>query len=113
MRFGALAWRGLLARPLRTALSIAGVALGVAVVTATTITGSASEQALRSATADLLGSADIRLRAFAESGFTPRTVQALRALPGVVVAAPVAERRLSAFTAPGEGERVFSLLTIG
>jgi len=35
MRLSAIAWRGLLARPLRTALSIIGVALGVAVVTAT------------------------------------------------------------------------------
>ncbi|MGZ8476103.1 MAG: FtsX-like permease family protein [Candidatus Limnocylindria bacterium] len=113
MRLGALAWRGLLARPLRTALSVAGVALGVAVVAATMITGSASEQALRSATADLLGSADVRLRAFADTGFTPRTVQALRSVPGVVSAAPVAERRLTAYTAPGAGERVFSLLTIG
>lgn len=113
MRLGTLAWRGLLARPLRTTLSIVGVALGVAVVTATTITGSASEVALRSATADLLGSADVRLRAFAETGFTPRAVQALRALPGVIAAAPVAERRLTAYTAPGQGERVFSLLTIG
>ena len=33
MRLGSLAWRGLLARPLRTALATAGVALGVAVVT--------------------------------------------------------------------------------
>jgi putative ABC transport system permease protein len=82
-------------------------------VAATVITGSASEQALRSATADLLGSADVRLRAFADTGFTPRAVQSLRAVPGVVTAAPVAERRLTAYSAPGQGERVFSLLTIG
>ncbi len=113
MRLGALAWRSLLARPLRTALSLVGVALGVAVVTASSITGAASESALRSATADLLGSADVRLRAYAEPGFTPRTVQALRAIPGVTTAAAVAERRLTAYTAPGEAERVFSLLTIG
>ena len=113
MRLGALAWRSLLARPLRTALSLVGVALGVAVVTATTITGSASEAALRSATADLLGNADVRLRAFAETGFTPRTVQALRSVSGVTTAAAVAERRLTAYTAPGQDERVFSVLTIG
>ena len=113
MRLGALAWRGMLARPLRTALSLAGVALGVAVVTASMITGASSEGALRSATADLLGRADIRLRAFAETGFTPRVVQAVRGISGVTVAAPVAERRLTAYTAPGVGERVFTLLTIG
>ncbi len=113
MRLASLAWRGLLARPLRTALAAAGVALGVAVVTATIITGSASERALESATADLLGAADVRFRAFDDAGFTPRTIQALRTLPDVEVVAPVAERRLVAFTAPGEDERVFTLLVLG
>jgi putative ABC transport system permease protein len=113
MRLATLAWRGLLARPLRTALAIIGVALGVAVVTATVITGASSDTALSSATADLLGRADVRLRAFADAGFTPRTVQAVRTLPGVDAAAAVSERRLTAYTAPGEDERVFSLLVIG
>jgi putative ABC transport system permease protein len=113
MRLSSLAWRGLLARPLRTALAIAGVALGVAVVTATIVTGSSSQEALRSATADLLGSADARLRAFVDAGFRPRTLQALRALPEVDTAAPVSERRLLVSTAPGEGEQVFTLLVIG
>ena len=113
MRLGALAWRGLLARPLRTALAVLGVALGVAVLTATVITGSSSQQALRSATADLLGSADVRLRAFEDEGFRPRTVQALRGLPEVAVAAPVSERQLLVSTVPGEDEQVFTLLVIG
>ena len=38
MRLATIAWRGLLARPLRTALAVIGVALGVAVVAATVIT---------------------------------------------------------------------------
>src|SRR5918992_70249 len=113
MRLATLAWRGLLARPLRTALAIAGIALGVAAVTATIVAGSASEQALQSVTADLLGRADVRLRAFADEGFGPPTVQAIRSLPGVVAAAPVAERRLTVSTAPGEDERVFTLLVLG
>ncbi len=113
MRLASLAWRGLLARPLRTALAIAGVALGVAVVTATIIAGSSSQQALRSATADLLGNADLRLRAFADAGFQPRTLQALRALPEVNTAAPVSERRLLVSTVPGQDEQVFSLLVVG
>ena len=113
MRLSSIAWRGLLARPLRTALAIAGVALGVAVVTATIVTGSSSQEALRSATADLLGSADARLRAFDDAGFRPRTLQALRALPEVEAAAPVSERRLLVSTVPGEGEQVFTLLVLG
>jgi putative ABC transport system permease protein len=113
MRLSSLAWRGLLARPLRTALAMAGVALGVAVVTATIVTGSSSQQALRSATADLLGAADVRLRAFDDAGFQPRTLQAIRALPDVETAAPVSERRLLVSTAPGENEQVFTLLVLG
>jgi putative ABC transport system permease protein len=113
MRLASIAWRGLLARPLRTALAVIGVALGVAVVAATVITGAASDAALRSATADLLGAADVRLRAFDEGGFTPRTVQSLRAIPEVVAAAPVSERRLVVHTDPGDDEQVFTLLVIG
>ena len=113
MRLGTLAWRGLLARRLRTALALAGIALGVAAVTSTIVAGSASEQALESATAALLGQADVRLRAFADEGFGPRTVQAIRSLPGVVAAAAVSERRLTVSTAPGEDERVFTLLVLG
>ena len=113
MRLGTLAWRGLLARRLRTALALAGIALGVAAVTSTIVAGSASEQALESATAALLGKADVRLRAFADEGFGPRTVQAIRSQPGVVAAAAVSERRLTVSTAPGEDERVFTLLVLG
>src|ERR671914_1434040 len=113
MRLGTIAWRALLARRLRTALAVIGIALGVAAVTGTLVVGSASEQALQSATADLLGRADVRLRAFADEGFGLRTVQAVRALPDVVAAAPVAERRLTVSTAPGEDERVFTLLVLG
>ena len=113
MRLASIAWRGLLARPLRTGLAVAGVALGVAVLTATIITGSASQQALRGATADLIGSADVRLRAFADAGFQPRTLQALRALPEAAVAAPVSERQLLVSTVPGENDQVFTLLVLG
>ena len=113
MRLATIAWRGLLARPLRTALAVVGVALGVAVVAATVITADASDAALRSATADLLGAADARLRAFADTGFTPRTVQSLRADPEVRTAAAVSERRLVVHTDPGADEKVFTLLVIG
>ena len=82
-------------------------------MTGTIVAGSASEQALESATTSLLGRADVRLRAFADEGFGPRTVQAIRAQPGVVAAAPVSERRLTVSTAPGEDERVFTLLVLG
>lgn len=114
MRLSALAWRALAARPLRSALAIIGIALGVAVVAASIIVGSASDQALRGATADLLGRADVRLRAFDEAGFGPRAVQALRAQPGVVAASPVSERPITTVsTTPSEDDRVFRLLVLG
>ena len=113
MRLATIAWRGLLARPLRTALAVIGVALGVAVVAATIVTSAASDAALRSATADLLGAADVRLRAFRDEGFLPRTVQTLRAVQGVAATSPVSERRLVVHTAPGDDEQVFTLLVIG
>jgi putative ABC transport system permease protein len=113
MRLASLAWRGLLARPLRSALAVVGIALGVAVVTATIVVGSSSEQALESLSSDLLGRADVRLRAFADDGFGPRTIQSLRGLPGVVAAAPVSERRLTVSTEAGPNERVFTVVVLG
>jgi putative ABC transport system permease protein len=110
VRLANLAWRSLAARPLRSALSVIGVALGVAVVAATMITAEASDAAVRSAAAELYGRADVRLRAFADAGFTPRTVQNLRALPEVSAGAPVAERRLVVGVEP---DRVFNLLVLG
>ena len=113
MRLGAIAWRGLRSRPLRTALAVVGVALGVAVVAASMITTAAADQAVRSAARELLGRAEIRLRAFDDVGFTPRTLQTVRGIPGVEVGAAVSERRLQVSTDPGEDERVFTLLVIG
>ncbi|MGH2429278.1 MAG: FtsX-like permease family protein [Candidatus Limnocylindria bacterium] len=113
MRLASIAWRGLTARPLRSALAAVGVALGVAVVTATIVASEAADEAVRSATTELLGRADLRVRAFDDAGFTPRAVQAARSLPGVEAGAPVSERRLQAFTDPGENEQVFTLLVLG
>ena len=111
MRLSALAWRGLVAHPLRSLLAVVGIALGVAVVSATIVTGSSSEQAVRSSTADLLGRADVRIRAFADAGFGPRAVQALRSQPGVIVASPVSERPVT--TVSDEDDRAFTMLVLG
>lgn len=113
MRLSAIAWRGLVARPLRTALTAAGIALGVAVVVATLIANQASAEAVERAARELYGAADLRVRAFAPEGFTPRTVAALRRLPGVIAAAPVSERRLTVSTEPGPEEAVFTMLVLG
>jgi len=110
MRLGDIAWRGLAARPLRTLLTVAGVALGVAVLAAALITSQATTEAVRRAAQELYGSAELRVRAFDADGFTPRSVTALRQVPGVLNAAAVSEKRNTVAVEP---DRVFSMLLIG
>lgn len=114
MRLTALAWRGLAARPLRTALTVLGIALGVAIIAGTLVASQASADAVQRAAAELFGRAQLRVRAFADTGFTPRGVTTLRRVAGVEAAAAVAQRRLTLTTDPGPHEQVFSgMLVIG
>jgi putative ABC transport system permease protein len=113
MRLATLAWRGLTARRLRSALTIVGIALGVALVSGTLLANQAASEAVERAAAEILGKAELRVRAFDPGGFEPRTVQMLRQTPGVKAAAPVAERRLLITTRPGPDEKVFNLLVLG
>lgn len=113
MRLATIAWRGLTARRLRSALTIVGVALGVALVSGTLLANQAASEAVERAAAEILGKAELRVRAFDPGGFEPRTVQMLRQTPGVRAAAPVAERRLLITTRPGPDEKVFNLLVLG
>ena len=112
MRLSSLAWRGLIGRPLRTALTAGGVALGVAIVTATLIANQASTETVSRAAGELFGRAELRVRAFDEGGLTPRAVSNLAALPGVTASAPVAERQLTVSSQPEAGV-VTSMLVIG
>jgi putative ABC transport system permease protein len=113
MRLSALAWRGLLARPLRSALTILGVALGVGIITATLVANQAATETVQRAAQDLFGKATIRVRAFSDADLTPRAVTTLRGLPGVSAVAAVSERRLVMTTLPGPDEEVFNFLAIG
>ena len=81
------------ARPLRTALSVMGVALGVAVLFAGLATGAGVDSAVRSTVRDLVGTSDLRVAAFGETGLSLESVQAIAETPGVAVAAPAFERR--------------------
>ncbi len=113
MRFGGLAWRSLAARPLRTTLTVIGVAMGVAILAATLVASQATTDAVRRAAQELYGSADLRVRAFDGSGFTPRAVSSLRQVPGVMNAAAVAQRRGVVSTTPSANDRVFPVLLVG
>lgn len=113
MRLSALAWRGLLARPLRSALTILGVALGVGIIAGTLVANQAATETVQRAAQELFGKATVRVRAFSDSGLTPRAVTTLRDLNGVTAAAAVSERRLVMSTLPGANEHVYNLLAIG
>src|SRR5690242_5358875 len=113
MRLSALAWRGLLARPLRSALTILGVALGVGIIAGTLVANQAATETVQRAAQELFGKATIRVRAFSDSGLTPRAVTTLRHLNGVTASAAVSERRLVISSLPGPSEHVYNLLAIG
>lgn len=113
MRLSSFAWRSLTARPGRTILTVLGVAFGVALITGTLLASDAASRAVSRAAADLYGGADLRIRAFDSDGLSEDSVTAIGALPGVAIAAPVSERRLTLSTQPGPDEQVFTLLAIG
>ncbi len=89
----ALARRTLLARPLRTALTVLGIALGTGVLVAGLVLNAALDAAVARGATDLMGRADLRVAAFEEQGLAPGTVAAIAATPGVATAAPTLERR--------------------
>lgn len=90
---GALAWRSIAARKLRSALTVAGIALGVGVLFAALATNAGIDSSITRTVSDLVGRADLRIAGFRESGLSPASVDAIRGTPGVAVAAPAIERR--------------------
>jgi putative ABC transport system permease protein len=91
-RLSSLAWRSLWARPLRTFLTIVGVALGVAVLFASLTTGATMDSALDRAAAADMGRADLRIEALEETGLTDATVAIVQGAFGLDVAAPALQR---------------------
>ncbi|MBF8290431.1 MAG: hypothetical protein HW391_1399 [Chloroflexi bacterium] len=88
-----LAWRTLASRPLRTLLTILGVALGVGVLSASLSLSAGMEAAVDRTVRDIVGRSDLRVSAFLEQGLSDATVEAVRGTPGVAVVAPTIERR--------------------
>jgi putative ABC transport system permease protein len=95
-----LAWRGLLARRVRSALTIAGIALGVGVLYAALATNAGIDASVERTVRDMVGRADLRVAAFSDRGLAAATVDAIRGTPGVAVAAPAVERRTYLQAAP-------------
>jgi putative ABC transport system permease protein len=88
-----LAWRSLAARRGRTLLSVVGIALGVGVLFASLATEAGIDASIDRTVRDLVGRADLRVAAFQDRTLSADSVAAIAAAPGVVVAAPVLERR--------------------
>ena len=65
-----LAWRTVAARPLRSFLTIVGIALGIAVLSASLALGAALDQAVDRTVRDMVGRADLRVSGFLEAGLS-------------------------------------------
>jgi len=110
MGLNRLAWRTLAARPLRTILTVAGIALGVAVVSASLTMGAGLDAAIDRTVRDVAGGADLRVSAFLERGLSDATVEAIQGTEGVATAAATIERRT--FLAPATGKPGTSAVTV-
>ncbi|HTK45741.1 MAG TPA: ABC transporter permease, partial [Patescibacteria group bacterium] len=88
-----LAWRTLAARPVRSLLTIAGIALGVAVLCASLTLGVALDAAVQRTVNDMVGRADLRVSGLLEGGLSDAAVAALMDTGNVLDAAPVIEHR--------------------
>ena len=88
-----LAFRSLAARRGRTALSVVGIALGIAVLYASLATDAGIAASIDRTVRDLVGRADLRVEAFGPAGLGPDSLAAIEQAPGVTKAAPALERR--------------------
>ncbi len=95
------AWRSVVARPARSLLTAFGIALGVAVLVAALAVNAGLDASIDRTVASLVGRADLRVAAFAETGLTASSLDAVSAVPGVALAAPAIERRTYLGAEPG------------
>ena len=103
-RLRSLAWRTLAARKLRSFLTVAGIALGVAVLFASLSAGSTMDAAVDRAAADEMGRTDLRVGALEEQGLDQATARVIGGVAGVAVAAPALERKTYIAVASGRSQ---------
>lgn len=96
-----LAWRTVAARPLRSLLTIIGIGLGIAVLTASLTLGAALDAAVDRTVRDMVGRADLRVSGFLEAGLSDAAIATIAGTPGVEEAAPVIEHRTFLGSSPG------------
>jgi len=107
------AWRSLVARPARSLLTIFGIAIGVSVLVAALAVNAGLDAAIDRTVASMVGRADLRVAAFAESGLSDATVAALDAVPGIVLAAPAIGRRSFLGSEPGRAPMTDPVTVLG
>ena len=107
------AWRSLVARPARTALTAFGIAIGVAVLVAALAVDAGLEASIDKTVAGLVGRADLRVGAFTERGLSDRTLTAVDAAPGVALTAPAIERRSFLAAGPGHAASTEPVTVLG
>jgi putative ABC transport system permease protein len=107
-----LAWRTVAARPLRSLLTVLGIAMGVAVLSASLTLGAALDQAVDKTVRDLVGRADLRVSGFLETGLSDTSVQTISTASGVLDASPIIEHRTFPSGTPG-GDAADAVTVLG
>lgn len=96
------AWRSLVARPVRTLLTVFGISIGVAALVAALAVNAGLDASIDRTVASMVGRADLRVAAFTETGLSAATLSAVERVPGVALTAPAIERRT--FLGPRAGQ---------
>jgi putative ABC transport system permease protein len=94
-------------------LTILGIAIGVAVLVAALATNAGLDATVDRTVASLVGRADLRVAAFAESGLSSTSLAVLDAVPGVALTAPAIERRSFLAPAPGSAPQAAPVTVLG
>ena len=87
-----LGWRDLRRRPLRTALTTVGIAIGVALVFASLSLDAAASSGAASYAQEISGRVDLTVRAFGEGTLSPASLAAVSGTPGVLQSSPQIRR---------------------
>ena len=107
-----LAWRAVAARPLRSLLTIIGIALGIAVLSASLTLGAALDQSVERTVREMVGRADLRVSGFLETGLSDSSVETISTAEGVLDATAVIEHRVFPFGGP-TGETADAVTVLG
>lgn len=94
--------------PLRTSLTVMGIALGVAILVAVIVVSRSILTGVTATVDDLAGKADLQVAA-GSSGFDEEVIEKLRDVPGIYKLTPVMQQTVTLRTRQGKRERVLLL----